>query len=206
MLCDDEEVTRYCIADDIPGSLRRLIISGNPCCRDSNIVSLVQTRCPGLEVVAEYTDPSVTSARDDKDDGVSQEQLRKSMAAVYEEDDAPKTARGRSLKSGDDMEDARPGKDGPSTDDGTLPIDAEYSALDADTILRKLVHRKCEMEGMEQFDIDHTVMVGSCVIHKSMVLFDGRFCCVDAECGGRSSTGEEEQNSCRYGWCRGEGW
>lgn len=164
----------YCclFSDDIPGSLRKLIISGNPCCQDPNIVSLVQARCRDLEVLAEYTDPSAASARDD---GVSEEQLRKSMAAVYEED-APKTARGRSPKSDDVKEHTRPGEDGPSTDEDALPVDADYSALDADSILRQLVHRKCEMEGMEQFDIDHTVMVGSYSINFKCSVFSNLVC------------------------------
>ena len=131
-------------------------------------MATVRARLPGVEVVADASEPLAIGG-DVEADEKTQELLARSMAAVYADDAKNEGGKRRERDGeGDKEEKDSPEEDDPTTDDakdGRSSDDGEYVALDADAILKQIVNRKCEMEGMEHFDLKHTMTVrgaGNC--------------------------------------------
>lgn len=154
------------ITDDLPRSLKILIISGNPCCENSELLSMIQTRLSGVEVIAESSTAHLKE-NDGKSSGDKDMtgMLAESMAAVYADDATHERADKRRDGSEEKWDKGYPEDVDPSTDEVEArekSEDAEYTVLDADAILKQIVNRKCEMEGIEHFDLKHTMTVRLC--------------------------------------------
>lgn len=122
----------------------------------------ILARCPDVKVIIE--DTSSAYKYDDDADKKSEDLLAKSMAAVYEDDPKNDLSVSSKLRDDDGIKGnvMQPEEDDPTTDGiggEMVSDDAEYLVLDPEAILQQIVNRKCEMEGMQHFDLKHTMTV-----------------------------------------------
>lgn len=147
--------------NNLPPNLESINLTGNPCVNDEELLALIQDALPALGIIiGEYNDEEIASLR--QGDAVKSS-AKLSIHREGEDEDGgeeDEVSAGK-VAAGALVQDSRaPRTDGEGEDEGNTDPSPSRGVLDADTVLRSIVERKCKLQNMPQiFDMDATISV-----------------------------------------------